>query len=343
MGVFASLGEDPSGYSETEIFTGDSFAYTLNSLDVNNYGSAVLFNSISPGSEGVYLYDVEDQSFIADLLSYSTAVEVGFIGGGEAINRAVIGILNSNGKLQGVRNVTESFTIFSILAGPTIGEITFSESGYIAFQDNDSSTIQLVDVDTRGDLESQAAMFTLRESDIVNQLSLAPSFNGTGMDIGIVGSLASIGGDTDTELYRISANPQASTGQRFSRASPATYDPVTGQQFNSVFDESSSIASRSGAYRALEDLKSLKTQIEKNLGALDEAQKVIGANIELIREAGRAMLDLSSQLKTEKDADTLAEELKERIRAIGGSAVQAQAGNLQSIIVAALTRNEGSD
>jgi hypothetical protein len=107
-------------------------------------------------------------------------------------------------------------------------------------------------------------------------------------------------------------------------------------QFESIFDSERSIATRPGAYDMLNDLKALKSQLKKNLSAIDEARGVLEDNIKLVRVTGLAMLDLSSQIKSDATAAQVAQLLQEKIRSDAGAALS-QAENLDPIMVAVLT------
>jgi hypothetical protein len=77
------------------------------------------------------------------------------------------------------------------------------------------------------------------------------------------------------------------------------------RNYTSVFD--ADISDRPSAYSVLNDLKAIKAQIKTNTTALEDAKEVIGKNLELVRAAGFAFLDLSSQITTSDDAASVAE------------------------------------
>lgn len=106
-------------------------------------------------------------------------------------------------------------------------------------------------------------------------------------------------------------------------------------EFEKLFDNESNILTRPNAYRMLADLKALKGQIGDNVKALDNATQVVQANIELVRSAGLAFLEIGEQLTGEEEAEAVAEDLRKRIRKNAPAAL-AQAENLESIVVAAL-------
>lgn len=106
-------------------------------------------------------------------------------------------------------------------------------------------------------------------------------------------------------------------------------------EFDNLFDQATNISTRPNAFRVLNDLKALKEQITDNRAALENAQTVIGQNLDLVRAAGFAFLELSDQISSETSADDVASLLRDRIRKDAPAAL-AQAENLESIVVAAL-------
>jgi hypothetical protein len=107
-------------------------------------------------------------------------------------------------------------------------------------------------------------------------------------------------------------------------------------EYSKLFDEQVNIQTRPNAYKVLNDLKALKEQIDDNQKALDSGIKIIQDNVELVRAAGLAFLDLSEQITTETDAEKVAEQLRLQIQKNAPAAL-AQAENLEAIVVAALT------
>ena len=91
----------------------------------------------------------------------------------------------------------------------------------------------------------------------------------------------------------------------------------------------------------LHDLKAMKAQLSDNLDGVNYATDIILKNIDLVRAAGFAFLDLSSTVSSEDDADKVAALLRDNIRKNAPAAL-AQAENLQNIAVAALALSEDS-
>ena len=109
-------------------------------------------------------------------------------------------------------------------------------------------------------------------------------------------------------------------------------------EYSELFDDQVSILTRPNAHKVLNDLKALKDQIATNVEALDSGIKIIGDNLDLVRAAGVAFLDLSNQIEGEVEAEEVASRLRDQIRRDAPAAL-AQAENLEAMIVAALALN----
>lgn len=105
--------------------------------------------------------------------------------------------------------------------------------------------------------------------------------------------------------------------------------------YTKLFDDQVNIETRPNAYKVLNDLKALKEQIKDNQKALDSGVETIGKNIDLVRAAGLAFLNISDQITNETDASKVADKLRVEIQQ-NASAALSQAENLNAIIVAAL-------
>jgi hypothetical protein len=329
----SATGVNPNTLTSQDIESGTSQNFT--SLDITDSGNSILFRASASGSEAIYLYDVVGASYNADLLGYTRALDVGFIAENSEHNKTIIGINSNQGKLVSVSH--NGAAIYTDIDSGTFGTVAFSGDGYIAANSTSDRTIQMYTTDTSGIFVSKEDLLSYGVGDSITKLSISAGLGGEAYNVGIVGNLGTLSGDSDTELYRLSSNPQAATGPRRDRSTPDLYDEISGEQLNSVFSQDSSIATRAGAYRVLKDLKILKEQIDSNIVALDKAYSAIENNIKLVRTAGKAMLELADQVNSETDADDLASILRAKIRAGGNQAILAQAGNLNAISVAALT------
>lgn len=106
-------------------------------------------------------------------------------------------------------------------------------------------------------------------------------------------------------------------------------------EYEQIFDEEVTIRNRPNAFKVLADLEALQTQIDDNIKVLDSGVELIGKNIDLVRAAGFAFLELSDQISDDADAAQVASELRKKINRDAPAAL-AQAENLQAIVVAAL-------
>jgi len=113
------------------------------------------------------------------------------------------------------------------------------------------------------------------------------------------------------------------------------------KEFDSLFSVDRNIRTRPNAYQILADLKGLRSQIETNKRALDEATVIVGENVKLIRAAGFAFLEAADSVTSADKADQVALLLQAQIRQNAGAALS-QAENLEPITVAALTLSNES-
>lgn len=107
-------------------------------------------------------------------------------------------------------------------------------------------------------------------------------------------------------------------------------------EYEEIFDGTVDLANRPNAHRMKHDLTALRDNLQTNIGAIDNAINVVGQNMDLVRAAGFAFLDLSETVSSEDDADKVANLLRQEIRRNAKGALS-QADNLESIIVATLS------
>lgn len=112
--------------------------------------------------------------------------------------------------------------------------------------------------------------------------------------------------------------------------------PRRAPSYSTIFDEERPLKNQIDWLYLLADAKELKTQVEKNLKAIDYGLDVIGKNIDFVRGAGFAFLDVSNQLKGTEEAEAVVQMLQQQIRQNAPAAL-AQAENLNPIVVATLT------
>lgn len=316
--------QDPSTFDILTVETNTN----LNKIAINNAGTSVAYINVA-SSEGV-LYSIDGGSFDTTFATDTAAALVSELGFYSESGLAYMG----SGRLYQYDGVSTE------LGSGNIGSIAVLEDngsgGVIAYEDETARTVKYAQ-GPGGTFGAFSTIFEYASSDSVTRLSLAYNVDGTNIDFGIQGALVSKTGSSASELYRIQTNPQYGSGKKFKRASPDEYDPISGEQQNSIFADSRSIDTRAEAYRTLNDLKALKGQIEKNLSALGDARSLIADNIKLLKATGKAFVEESERLSDEKDAEDLAIALRDRIKNSTSTAVLAQADNLNSITVAALT------
>lgn len=193
---------------------------------------------------------------------------------------------------------------------------------YIATLNNTTKTVNIYGASTGS---TPVATYSFAAGDTVNLANLIHDSSGRPR-LSLAANLPSLTGDSDRELYVLGVNPQSSSSKRLARSSA---------EYEEIFDKTFDLKTRPNAYRMLHDLEALQGQLKKNVKALDNAMEVVGKNVELVRAAGFAFLDLSQQVSDTRDADKIAEDLRDRIRKNARSAMS-QAENLEAITVAAL-------
>jgi hypothetical protein len=107
-------------------------------------------------------------------------------------------------------------------------------------------------------------------------------------------------------------------------------------QFESLFSNDTTIATRPGAYVVLNDLRALKEQLVTNIDVINDVQTVTFKNLELARAAGFGLLELSQEVSGSEDAVQIATELAAKIRARAGSSLS-EVGTLDALVVSSLT------
>ncbi len=110
------------------------------------------------------------------------------------------------------------------------------------------------------------------------------------------------------------------------------------KSYSSLFDSSRIINSRSEAFGLLADAKAVKAELQNNLKAVNAGLSLVETNINFSRQAGLKLFDLSNNLSTASDADTVVNAVVSAIRSRVPGAVE-QAENLDPIVVAALLNN----
>lgn len=196
--------------------------------------------------------------------------------------------------------------------------------GHIAYVTDDNKlTVSNFDLDTnsmrtryRRDLGTGTILTNGLTLSYQNDLNITKDR----VDVGIIGTFPALFGDADGEMYRISESRFASNNSLFA---PASADPTD------VLD--GNVLTRADAYRLLGDLKALKQQMSDNIDALAGARDYIASNVELVRAAGFAFLEISNQITGTEDAEQVAQLVAAQIRSNSTQAQLAQVENLKNI------------
>jgi hypothetical protein len=108
----------------------------------------------------------------------------------------------------------------------------------------------------------------------------------------------------------------------------------TSAQFAQAQESGEPIDGLGAAFKPVRDtLSELREKLQSNIKALNQASDVVAKNIDVVRAAGLAMLDLSSSIKGNEDPETIARIIQEKIRK-GAPGALAEASNINSIMVA---------
>jgi hypothetical protein len=182
------------------------------------------------------------------------------------------------------------------------------------------ATVQGTDVLDPDDLEKVLKKAGL-DGDRVKEL--AKAFKGLSPVTGKPADVAE--GETPNEPT--SLIPEAQFIQAL-RASASAFDTALGQE-----DPEDSFA----AFRGVrQQFRELRKNITQNIAALEDVRSVVSKNMDLAQAVGRAMLDLSYEIRGAEKAEAVALDLRERIRRQAPQALS-QADNLEQIKVAGLT------
>lgn len=112
-------------------------------------------------------------------------------------------------------------------------------------------------------------------------------------------------------------------------------------EFDSLFASQRNLDKKADAFKLGHDLRALKDQIQDNREALETTRSFIGDNLDLMRVAGFAFLDLSQTIPDGTSASEVARALRKEIRKAPLKALN-QLENLEPVSVAALNLDEDS-
>jgi hypothetical protein len=328
--VVGTLGEDPAS-SSTNVIETLAAADQVTSLYLNISGSHVVYNKVVGGTRNIQFADTATNTFdtfLQGVGELNKAADLDFYESNK------IAVKYDNAGTEEVRLYTYGSSLYSTFkSGTNIFSFTALEresgsQGYVVFSDTVTNTAAVYGV---SDPINPVASYTHSAGDSVLMVNAAYNSSG-GVEIGVIGEFSDYSGDTGNELYAVRQNLSANSSRAYARST---------SEYEKIFDGTYNIVTRPNAYRMLHDLKAMKEQLTDNIEGVNNASDIILKNIDLVRAAGFAFLDLSSSVSSEDDADKVAALLRDRIRRDAPAAL-AQAENLQSIAVAALALSEES-
>ena len=285
----------------------------------------VTFSNISLSSDGshvAYRDEEENQVFFLDSTSLTNdsffAANTNFTKF-DFINTNTLAIFDGNNIQTYEYN---SSSLNTLVENENVGKFASIYEGrggisYIAYSNVSSNQVKVLN--TNGNI---ITTYDMAESDSIDTLSL--SYNKSGVvELGIYGKLSNL--NEGKEFYKL--NGETSKGEL--RSSKA---------ITKVFDNSLNLRTMADAYRVSNALGALKEQLENNIKTMDKMFDVIGENLDLVRAAGFALLDLSQEPLTDLTADDIAKRLRSEIIKNGSKALS-QAENLQPLAIASMMLN----
>lgn len=321
----SGLGTDPATASG-QVYENSNDSYS--SIKVSSDGSSIAYREVDVlGDSRVKLRDTATGDVNSSLFQQTNAIEeFDFAKSDELlVNRRTGSAFDL--VLFGTDNTSAvvASNLESVRGLATVEEdLTSNGSYYYGFINDSQENVELYR-EGRGIVARSSF-----SGENIDSISLATSATGSeAVSIGVKGVRPSVNGDADSELYKLNESGSETLVIPTKLASNI-------QQTGDILDSASKLLRKPDAFRLLHDLKALKNQIQSNYDALDSARDLIGDNIELVRSAGFAFLDLSEQIGSSEEADDVAREVRKEIRN-SPSAALAQAENLENIAVAALT------
>ena len=277
---------------------------------INRAGTHVVYDNGGTGAELKELSAGGVNSFLSGLANVR---DVTFSGQDE------VAVLHGAGtySLSSVKATSSNFerTLASGLTNASFDSVEATPNGslgYIGYLDN---TKQFKIITNEG-----GAVSSIDFSAATALTDVSIALRGSSSRI-VVGAVGQLGGDTSSHLY------QATTTRGERKSLP---------EFSKLFGGESDILSRASAASVINNLGAIRDRINENREALNDAKEIIGSNLDLVRAAGFASLNLSKEITGAPEARDVANELARRIRADAPQALS-QAGNLELVIVAALT------
>jgi len=252
-------------------------------------------------------------------------------------SNGVVAAVRQNGLTQELVLLNEATNSFDTVLTGGINQIGDFQ---VLKQSGDAETIFMVEdrgtntisIFRESDLKNPYKIFLSQGSE-VSMLKLQATqgdSDGFQLELLIQGENLALGNNTlGSGLFRLQVEGSESESKKISRSLP---------EFEGLFSSGRTIETRPRAYQALADLKELRTQIQTNLEVTEELAGLLNKNVDLLRAAGNAFLELSSSLRSVGDAENLASELRNLIRRNAPLALS-QAENLNSLVVAALSND----
>jgi len=251
-------------------------------------------------------------------------------------SNGVVAAVRQNGLTQELVLLNDATNTFdTVLLGGInqIGEFQVLKQGdaetVFMVEDRGTNTITLF---RESDMQNPYKVFLSQGSE-VSMLKLQTTqvgSEGFGFELLMQGENLQLGTNAlGSGLFRIQIEGSESEGKKISRSLP---------EYERIFSSGRTIETRPRAYQALADLKELRAQIKTNLDVTEELSGLLNKNVDLLRAAGNAFLELSSSLRSVGDAESLAFELRNLIRRNAPQALS-QAENLNSLVVAALAND----
>jgi hypothetical protein len=270
----------------------------------DNGGAGAVLRAFSGGGSNAFL---AGQSNVKDVV-FSAENEVAVLHGAGPYSISSISSTSSGYDrtlASGLTNVSKSS--FDGLEASSSGSL-----GYVGYLDN-TNLFKII-------TNEGGAVSNVDFSSAITLTDVSLAFRGSTSRL-VIGAVGQFGTDTSSHLY------QSTTARGDRKSLP---------EFSKLFGGESDILSRASASSVINNLEAIQERIAENQQTLNDAKDIIGSNLDLVRAAGVAFLDMSDQITGEPEARDVAAELARRIRADAKSAVS-QAGNLELVVVAALT------
>ena len=298
--TYSNFGDNPLLNTEREIERIDSdSADDIKSINVSSDGSSYAFLVKNGEIWDANLKDSATLTSDATLLAKDDITSIGFV------DTNSVAFLSGNAGSQKISTYENgSGSIVDISTGLNINNFKVLEkssfdNSYISYNSNDSSTLNDLSVIN----ESGESVFTkeIDDSDIISNISLRNNEVGSA-SVGVFGAI-NTSEDPNEELYEYGYV----NNSKVIKYSTAVSRPL--KLLNSSFK----LSNRASGYVALDDLKAMRKQIDTNLKKLDETLDYMQKNVDLARATGLAMLEVSYDVQSYDDAESLAKKLRKEI------------------------------